>query len=96
MSKKPESRFRFVLLSDDEELNDYVSYMFSCFSQMKATGDLTKRIRSNMNELVGSAMRLSDFQYGGGWCVLQGKEMDKALRYISLRRARVGHLHDAA
>ena len=95
MSKKPESRFRFVLLSDDEELNDYVSYMFSCFSQMKATGDLTKRIRSNMNELVGNAMRLSDSQYGGGWCVLQGKEMDKALRYISLRRARVGNLHDA-
>ena len=63
-------RFVFTLRGPNEDLNAFLSTLFSCIAQSNRTGDLTALIRLHLTRV-----------WGPGWCVIQGKGLDKAVRY---------------
>ena len=51
MSKRP-SRFSFILKSDNSELDETISLLFSYIAQSQYKGDLAKLIRDNITHIV--------------------------------------------
>ena len=46
------TRFRFLLRSNNDALNETVSLLFSSIAQSKTKGDIVKLVRTNLTETV--------------------------------------------
>ena len=52
MTQTESSRFVFSMRGPNEDLNKFISTLFSCIAQSNKTGDLTSLIRAHLTQSV--------------------------------------------
>lgn len=56
MTQPESSRFVFSMRGPNEDLNQFISALFSCIAQSNKTGDLTSLIRLHLEQSVVSSV----------------------------------------
>ena len=56
MTQPESSRFVFSMRGPNEDLNQFISTLFSCIAQSNKTGDLTSLIRLHLEQSVVSSV----------------------------------------